>query len=419
MIYFFIIIISISLLYFLKNRITQDTLDTKMYKIGSGIEGSDFQIMGNFIEQNCKNIENITQTAANGGLSNLLKVNKGEYNFGICQERFLINGYNNLIEFKDFEKLDNLRFVSALNFENMTFIVKDFDNVETSGDSNEIVINSFDDLGFNDKIIIGVGEEYSASQNNFEVICSDYGIVTLKCESDDLSEKCNISSEDKDKRKVYYLNGTMNELFNKFYKGKIHGIFMMTGSNNIYIDNLSKIMNIKFIDFYDENSRIITNFNNYFFKKQINTGDYFKEPQKQSIIPTLATRVVLFTNKDMPDNVVYEITKCVYEKHFILANMLNINLKTSGLLDYEPVELAYCPKDLLIHDGAKQYLKTKNIISEEEKYEFDMDYYARELYKNYWEHDTIEGKTFDMSILADKSDETNNLYNLEDICFTD
>ena len=55
----------------------------------------------------------------------------------------------------------------------------------------------------------------------------------------------------------------------------------------------------------------------------------------------------------------------------------------------------------------------------EEKYEFDMDYYARELYKNYWEYDTIEGKTFDMSILADKSDETNNLYNLEDICFTD
>ena len=82
MIYFFIVIISISLLFFLYNRITQDTLDTKMYKIGSGIEGSDFQIMGNFIEQNCKNIENITQISANGGLSNLLKVNKGEYNFG-------------------------------------------------------------------------------------------------------------------------------------------------------------------------------------------------------------------------------------------------------------------------------------------------------------------------------------------------
>ena len=155
------------------------------------------------------------------------------------------------------------------------------------------------------------------------------------------------------------------------------------------------------------------------FKKQINTGNYFKEPQKQSIIPTLATRVVLFTNKDVPDSVVAEVTKCVYEKHFLLANSLNINLKTSGLLDYEPVELAYCPKDLIIHDGAKQYLKTKNIISEEEKYEFDMDYYARELYKNYWEHDSIEGKTFDQSIFLDKSDETNNLYNLEDICFSD
>ena len=46
-------------------------------------------------------------------------------------------------------------------------------------------------------------------------------------------------------------------------------------------------MNIKFIDFYNSESKIITNFSNYYFKKNINTANYFNEPQKQKILPTL------------------------------------------------------------------------------------------------------------------------------------
>ena len=99
MIYVFILIIAMSLLYYLVVRIQTDTLDTKMYKLGSGEEGSDFDIAGKFIEDNCKNIERISSKKSDGGFSNLLKVNKGEYNFGICQERFFQNGYNNLLEF--------------------------------------------------------------------------------------------------------------------------------------------------------------------------------------------------------------------------------------------------------------------------------------------------------------------------------
>ena len=82
-------------------------------------------------------------------MNNLLMVNRGESHFGICQERFLINAYNNLLEFKTFEKLDNLRFVSALYFESMNFIVKDFE-VDSQGNAiagdNDIVINSVNDL---------------------------------------------------------------------------------------------------------------------------------------------------------------------------------------------------------------------------------------------------------------------------------
>ena len=179
MIYIFIIIIVICLLYFFTDRLKKKTLNTKMFKIGSGVEGSDFFIAGNFLEENCKNIENQVQNFADGGFNNLLNVNKGKYDFGICQERFLINGYNNLLEFGKLEKLDKVRFISALYFENMNFIVRDFDNSETSGETNEIIIDSFSDIGYNDNIIIGVGESLSSSQNNFEVICGDYGILSI------------------------------------------------------------------------------------------------------------------------------------------------------------------------------------------------------------------------------------------------
>ena len=96
MILVFVIIIAVSLLYYLFKRLEANTLDTKMYKIGTGKEGDDFDIVGKFIEDNCKNIERIGQLTSDGGFNNLLKVNKGELNFGICQERFFQNGYNNL-----------------------------------------------------------------------------------------------------------------------------------------------------------------------------------------------------------------------------------------------------------------------------------------------------------------------------------
>ena len=105
MILVFVIIIAVSILVYLVRRLENNTLDTKMYKIGTGKEGDDFDIAGKFIEDNCKNIERIAQTSSDGGFNNLLKVNKGELTFGICQERFFQNGYNNLLEFKTFPNL--------------------------------------------------------------------------------------------------------------------------------------------------------------------------------------------------------------------------------------------------------------------------------------------------------------------------
>ena len=61
-------------------------------------------------------------------------------------------------------------------------------------------------------------------------------------------------------------------------------------------------MNIKFIDFLIVKVKlflilvIITS-------KNINTANYFNEPQKQKVLPTLASRIILFTNKNTPDDI--------------------------------------------------------------------------------------------------------------------
>ena len=53
-----ILLIIGSLLFHLVIRLETNTLDTKMYKIGTGQEGGDFDIAGKFIEDNCKSFVN-------------------------------------------------------------------------------------------------------------------------------------------------------------------------------------------------------------------------------------------------------------------------------------------------------------------------------------------------------------------------
>ena len=112
----------------------------------------------------------------------------------------------------------------------MNFITKDYE-VDSDGNSitsdTDIVINSINDLKYNEKIIIGVGESLSASQNNFEVLCQDYGIVIVDYNKREEDRYKDIPDENK----VYYLNGNFNDLCNKFVKGEM--AYLICGQNNV------------------------------------------------------------------------------------------------------------------------------------------------------------------------------------------
>ena len=56
------------------------------------------------------------------------------------------------------------------------------------------------------------------------------------------------------------------------------------------------------------------------------------------------------------------------------------------------------------------------MISLDKKHEFDLEYYSKEVYKNYWIFNQIGNKTFDYSFLLDKSDENTNFQDMDNIC---
>ena len=80
------------------------------------------------------------------------------------------------------------------------------------------------------------------------------------------------------------------------------------------------------------------------------------------------------------------------------------------------MELAYASKDFIVHPGAVDFYRSKNIISLDKKYEFDLEYYSKEVYKTYWEFNKIGNKQFDYSFLLDKSDENTNFHDMDNIC---
>ena len=62
------------------------------------------------------------------------------------------------------------------------------------------------------------------------------------------------------------------------------------------------------------------------------------------------------------------------------------------------IELAYASPDFIIHPGAVEYYRSKNIISLDKKYEFDLEDYSKRVYREYWKFNEIGNKTFDYMI---------------------
>ena len=388
MLAFFIIVITLSMVYYSYNHILTENVERYNYKLSSGGKGGTYDILMSTIESRMLDrINNTTfsKKLSTGSIKNLSNVNKYKSDFALSQEDLFFDSILGINAFKKLSKsFKNLRFVTGGYYEKAHFIVRDEPDESSQITSFKDLVNS------KEKKVIGVGPRKSGSEYNFVLMC--------------LINGNNPGNNDKPKKKrggkpptgnVFYKNGDMNTLCNDFYNKRIDGIYLMTGGKNVYIANIVKIMNVKFVNLINNNSSLLkTALKSYYYEKSIALGDYYNEAEEQEQIPTIGTRVILFTHDKTPDNVVYQMVSDFYERNHIYRNAVNPSEIKYYTEEYEPLELAFCKQEYTIHPGARKYYLEKNLISTQDRFKYDLGYYHDEVLKNYWKYPKIESKEF-------------------------
>ena len=386
MLLFFILVIATSLIFYSYNHIITENVEKYSYRLTSGVLNGSYDVfMKTLQSQMIDKVPNasFSKELSTGSIKNLGLVNKRLTDFSLAQEDLFFDSVMGLNAFKKLKKpYNNLRFVSATYFEKAHFIVPD---------TEENKINSFIDLvNSNKKTVIGVGPKSSGSEFNFILMCLLNGVNPGNI--DNPKEK---RGGKEPSNTIFYKNLPMNQMFNEFYDGKLDGIYLMTGTKNVYIANLVNRMDVKFIDLINDNSPLLkTAFKSYFYEKRINLGDYYAEAQNQDLIPTIGLRVILFTHDKTPDNVVYEMVKDLYSKNYIYRYAVNPSEIKYYTNEYEPLELAFCKEEYTIHPGARKFYMEKNLISTQTRFKNDLGNYHNEVLRNYWKFPSIGEKTF-------------------------
>jgi len=404
MYYILVIIIVLSLLNFGYYNIIQYIEEVNHYKLGTASEDSSYDTLGKILEK--ESPVHLALVNTNGTLDNLSKVNSNTFSFGIAQEELFYDSFNGLNAYKKVAPYKNLRFITGMYFEMAHFIVNDYTETETETEStDDIIIDQFSDITKYKGLKIGVGEARSGSEFNFKLLCLLNDIYPINIEKEaEFKNQCAMYENT-----VYYVNDTINNIFNKFINKEIDGIYLMLGTNNIYIENLVSLVNIKFIDLL-KNQTLLTNiFNDYFYKKKIDTSDYYTDAIRQKKINTIGNRVILFSNDKTPDDVVYTIVKTIYDNNHKFRNDPD-QLYT---LDYEPIDMSYCRKEYLMHPGAEKYYKEVNLIStDKKKFGNDLYNYSQKVVKHYWNVPNIGLKKFNLefSDLTEDEDEQDSVY---------
>jgi TRAP transporter TAXI family solute receptor len=385
MYYILVIIIVLCLLNFGYYNIIQQIEEVNYYKLGTGYEDGSYETIGKILEKETP--VNLALVNSNGTLDNLSKVNSKTFSFGIAQEELFYDSFNGLNAYKKVSPYINLRFISGLYFEMAHFIVNN--NIEEDVDA--IIIDDFYDMKKYKGLKIGVGEVKSGSEFNFKLLCLLNDIYPINIEKE---AEYTASGKTYDNI-VLYVNGTINSIFNKFVNKEIDGIYLMLGANNVYIDNLVTLVDIKFIDLLKNQTLLTDIYSDYFYKKQINTSDYYSDPMRQKKINTIGIRVILFSNDTTPEKEVYDIVKTIYTKNHKFRN----NSEQLYTLEYEPIDMSYCRKEYIMHPGAEKYYKEVNLIStDKKKFENDLYNYSQKVVKHYWNIPEIGLRKFNLEL---------------------
>lgn len=270
--------------------------------------------MAQIFNQKIKNM-NVTAQSTGASAENLRLVGKGEAELAIVQNDVMDYAFKGIETFK--EKIEGFRTIATLYPEVVQVIV--------NPDSG---INSIADMKGKK---ISVGAAGSGVEANAKQILEAYGLTFDDIKASHLS---------------------FNESANAYKDKQIDGFFVTSGVPNAAVQDVNALQKIKLISFDDATIDKLTKEYGFYTPFTITKDAY---TGMDADVKTVAVKATLICNKDLKDDVVYDLTKALFENQAELAqahakgNLLNIQDAVKGV-------------SVPFHPGAEKYYKEKGAL---------------------------------------------------------
>jgi len=287
------------------------------YSIGTGSVSGNYQNVGAAIvrivnENRTINGFQLEYEVSSGSTSNIRALAAGETQFGIAQTDVQYQAVKGLGEWSDEGPQKDLRAIFSMHAESVTLVA--------GGDTD---IRSVDDLKGK---LVDIGSSGSGTQRN--------AIDALGAAGIDWKSDIQASEE------------ILDDGLAKFMRGELDAFFLTAGHPNT---------EVKFATFSVRGARIIplTNIeklvstNPYYSRTFIPSGIYPRADNEVDI-ETIGVNATLLTSANVSDDVVYAVTKAVFENLELLAEF---DADISGFLDDKFLEGLTAP----VHPGALRY----------------------------------------------------------------
>jgi TRAP transporter TAXI family solute receptor len=258
---------------------------------------------------------NVTAQATGASAENVRLVNKKEAELALVQSDTIDFAYNAKEAFK--EPLKKMSAISILYPEIIQIVVR--------GDSK---IKDFTDLK---GLKIGVGAPGSGTEANFRQLCDVYGIK-------------------KEEVKAQFLS--FSESAEQFKDKHIDAFIVTAGIPNAAIMDVAVMQNIRILSLPDNKVAQLTKKYPFLSSTGIPANTY---KNQSSEVKTIAVSAVLIASSELPEDVVYKLTKALFDNQAELAaghaKGKELNLKTAS----KGVSIPF-------HPGAVKYYKEKGMM---------------------------------------------------------
>ncbi len=259
---------------------------------------------------------NMTAQATGASKENLRLIEKGDAEFALVQNDVMDYALKGIEIFKD-EKLKNFATIATLYPEVIQIVVNPNSKINTVADMKGKKIS--------------VGAAGSGVEANAKQVLEAYGLTFDDIKASRLS---------------------FNESADAYKNKQIDGFFVVAGVPNTAIQDLTTLGTVKILSI--DKNRLNSLIKKYpFYTSYTITKDTYKDMDKDAI--TLSMKATLICKKDLEEDIIYTITKTLFEKQPDLekAHAKGASLKIEDAVKGIPGE---------IHPGALKYYKEKKIV---------------------------------------------------------